>query len=263
MNTKQLLFSVILCGASFFANSQIELSEQQVEALLAHPQRPEADASRDEARQPEKIIPFIGVSEGDHVIDLMAGGGWYTELFSRAVGTNGKIYMQNDEVIWRFAKDRAIARTVNNRLSNVTRIDETPIAEMAIPENSVDVVFTALNYHDLFFVATKDKEGNEVKLRDDVVDYQQALGHIKSVMKDDAVFIIIDHFAPAGSGYEAPNSTHRIDPEIVKYQLDKSGFELVEEAYYLRNAQDNLNVNVFSPETRGKTNRFIYKFKKK
>lgn len=263
MNKKTLLSALALVASSFFAQGQAALTEQDVKKLLSHPQRPSADASRDEARRPEKIIPFIEVSKGDHILDLMAGGGWYTELFSMAVGEAGKVYLQNDEVIWRFAKDRAIARTENNRLANVTRIDEVAIESIDVPDNSVDVVFTALNYHDMFFVATKDKEGNEVKLRADVVDYKKAFAKVKSVMKDDAVLVIIDHFAPAGSGFEAPNSTHRIDPAIVKYQLDQAGFELVEEAFYLRNENDDLSLNVFSPNTRGKTDRFVYKFMKK
>lgn len=263
MKIKSLISSLVLVSLPFFAHSQTLINEQDVASLLKHPQRPAADASRDASRRPEKIIPFLDLSKGDHVIDIMAGGGWYTELFARAVGDDGKVYMHNDEVIWRFAKDRAITRTQDNRLSNVTRLDSVAIADMEIPENSIDTIFTALNYHDMFFVSTTDREGNQVKLRDDVVDYMKALTHLKQRMKDDGVLVIIDHNAQPGSGYEATNTLHRIDPDIVKYQLDKAGFKLIEEAYYLRNSEDDLSTNVFESGTRGKTDRFIFKFMKK
>ncbi|GGI69635.1 hypothetical protein GCM10007978_04400 [Shewanella hanedai] len=44
--------------------------------------------------------------------------------------------------------------------------------------------------------------------------------------------------------------------------MEEAGFKLVEEAFYLRNPDDNRSVNVFEDETRGKTDRFIYKFTK-
>jgi predicted methyltransferase len=81
-------------------------------------------------------------------------------------------------------------------------------------------------------------------------------------MKDDGVLVIIDHAAPAGSGYAPANDTHRIDPNIVLYQMEQAGFRLVEEAFYLRNANDDYSQNVFSQGLRGATDRFVFKFKK-
>ena len=78
-----------------------------------------------------------------------------------------------------------------------------------------------------------------------------ALAVIKKALKDDGVFVIIDHSAKLGSGYQAANTLHRIDPNIVKFQLEEAGFELIEEANYLRNPNDDLTTNVFAPGTRG------------
>lgn len=207
-------------------------------------------------------MAFAGVAKGQNVLDLFAGGGWYTELFARAVGQSGKVYAQNDEVIWRFAQKRIEERSKNGRLPNVVRIDNKAIVDMSIPDNSLDIAFTALNYHDLFFTHTV-RDGKTVQLRDDIVDYKAALAVIKKALKDDGIFIIIDHRAKLGSGYEAANTLHRIDPNIVQFQLAEAGFELIEEAHYLRNPNDDLTKNVFSSGTRGNTDRFIYKFVKK
>lgn len=246
------------CSASATPLSAIELSQ-----LLSNSERPVKDSERDEVRKPAEVMHFAGVEQGDKILDLFAGGGWYSELFSMAVGSNGKVYAQNDSVIWRFAEKGITERTKGDRLANVTRLDKIDIVDMDIPEKSLDIAFTALNYHDLFFTYNVDeKTGERTEFREQAVDHKAALAKIKASMKDDGVFIIIDHEAIRGSGYDAPNSVHRIDSNIVKYQMAEAGFKLVEEAFYLRNPNDNKSINVFEKETRGKTDRFIYKFVK-
>ncbi|NCP66320.1 MAG: class I SAM-dependent methyltransferase [Paraglaciecola sp.] len=252
---------LMLCSP-VWANSGAALTNSEISQVLTHIDRPKADLARDAARHPDKILAFSGVAKGDTVLDLFAGGGWYSELFAHAVGAKGKVYLQNDEVIWRFAEQDAIARTANNRLPNVIRLDKIAIADIDVPAGSVDIAFMALNYHDLFFTQMI-RDGKTVVLREQVVDYRAALATIKSALNDDGVLIIIDHFGAPGSGYEAPNSVHRIDPAIVKYQLEQAGFSLAEEAMYLRNAQDDYSKSVFDPSVRGNTDRFVYKFVKK
>ncbi|QHJ11754.1 hypothetical protein FX988_01990 [Paraglaciecola mesophila] len=263
MRTKAILSLLAACTlSSFAAQANSALSSEQIRELLASPQRPAEDLERDEPRQPEKILAFTGVGEGQHVLDFFAGGGWYSELFSKAVGPQGKVYVQNDEVIWRFAEKGLNKRTKDNRLSNLVRFDNMPIVDMSIAKNSLDLVFTALNYHDLFFTHST-QNGKQVSLRDDIVDYKAALRKIKEAMKEDGIFVIIDHAAVAGSGYEAANNLHRIDPAIVKFQMEEAGFKLIEEAFYLRNPNDDLTKLVFDPSVRGKTDRFVYKFTKR
>jgi predicted methyltransferase len=179
-----------------------------------------------------------------------------------AVGENGKVYAQNDEVIWRFAEKGMIERSKNNRLANLVRFDAVAISAIDIPDNSLDIVFTALNYHDLFFTYTL-RDGKRSQVREEIVDHKAALARIKKAMKDGGIFVIIDHAAEPGSGYEVANTLHRIDPNIVKYQMDEAGFKLIEEAFYLRNPQDDLTKGVFDTNVRGRTDRFIYKFSKK
>ncbi len=261
---KKIFSSLLLSSLVMTANSAFAfdgLSQAQIQQLLTNKHRPSEDAARDMARKPVEIMHFSGISEGDHVVDLFAGGGWYTELFSMAVGKQGKVYAQNDSVIWRFAEKGITERTKGDRLPNVTRLDKVEIINMTLPDQSVDLVFTALNYHDLFFTHSV-RDGKVTKVREQAIDHKQALANIKRMMKDDGQFVIIDHVGLAGSGFNAPNDTHRIDPDIVKYQMNEAGFALVEEAFYLRNPKDDLNINVFAPGTRGNTDRFVYKFKK-
>ena len=224
---KSLVALFIASAVSSTANAGENLNYQDLTDILVDKQRPIADAKRDEARKPAEIMHFSEISKGDHVLDLFSGSGWYSELFSMAVGDNGKVYAQNDSVIWRFAENGINKRTENSRLSNVIRLDKVEIIHMSMKDKSIDLVFTALNYHDLFFTHSA-RDGKIAKVRDKAIDHKQALANIKRVMKDDGIFVIIDHMGIAGSGFNAPNDTHRIDPDIVgrmaRADLDVDGF---------------------------------------
>lgn len=244
------------------ASENTPLTESQLLKLLSSEQRHMGDHLRDADRRPAKVLKFSEVSIGDNVLDLYAGGGWYTELFSMAVGPNGKVFAHNDNLTWRFGRKELVERTQDKRLKNVTRLDQVDLTSIELPNLSVDIAFMGINYHDLFFTS-RVRNGKVEIMREKNVDYERALATIRDKLKDDGILIISDHFAKPGSGYRAANELHRIDPNIVKHHLAESGFELLEEAFYLRNPDDDLSLLVFDPQIRGKTSRFIYKFGKR
>lgn len=260
MNIRWLLVGVLASIAST-APAKNPLTQTQLLELLQHPQRASADSVRDAARLPAKIMAFAGVGDGDTVLDIYAGGGWYSELFSLAVGSQGRVYAQNDTLTWRFGGEEMAERTKGGRLANLTRLDQVAIADLDLPSEAVDIAFMAINYHDLYFTH-RQRNGETLQLREAVVDHRKAFAVVRSALSERGVLIIIDHFAIPGSGYEAANTLHRIDANIVKHQLAEVGFRLVEEAFYLRNPADDRQSVVFDPAIRGKTDRFIYKFVK-
>jgi len=57
--------------------------------VAAMPDRSDDDKKMDAHRQPAKLLDFAGIKPGMSVMDLMAGGGYTTELLARAVGKDG------------------------------------------------------------------------------------------------------------------------------------------------------------------------------
>jgi predicted methyltransferase len=55
---------------------------------------------------------------------------------------------------------------------------------------------------------------------------------------------------------------HRIDPATVRADFERAGFELEAQSDLLANPADDHSKNVFDPAIRGKTDRFLYKFRK-
>lgn len=244
------------------ATENAPISIARLQQVLTSPDRLDSDRGRDSDRQPARVLAFSDLAEAETVLDLYAGGGWYSEIMARAIGLDGVVYAHNDELTWRFGQAELRHRTADARLPNVVRLDKVPLELIDLPDQSVDLAFMAINYHDLFFTH-RTRNGKRQVMRDSVVDHRAALANIRRMLTPDGRLIISDHVAHPGSGYAAANDLHRIDPAIVRHQLFEAGFELVEEGYFLRNPNDDLNHLVFDPAIRGKTSRFIYKFVKK
>jgi predicted methyltransferase len=78
------------------ANAQDEQAVRMRTALAAQG-RPAEDKARDAVRKPIETIQFLGIETGDTVIDVIAAGGWFTEVLSAAVGPTGKVLAQTPE----------------------------------------------------------------------------------------------------------------------------------------------------------------------
>lgn len=221
--------------------------EAAVKAAVASPDRPAADKERDAGRKPVEVLTFAGLEPGMTVLDVNSATGWYTEVLARAVGENGKVYAHNGPSYAGYFKDKIHERYKDHHLPNVEEI--TSDSEVFdLPAGSVDMATMMLAYHDYFLQGGPDMPA--------------VLASLRTVLKDDGVVIIVDHVAPAGTGTEAGEKYHRIDPHIVQEQMEAAGFHLAAESDVLMNPDDPLNVMPWEGDLRGHTSRFVYKFTK-
>ena len=213
--------------------------------------RSEEDKARDPGRKPADIVAFLGVEKGMTVLDLIAAGGWYTEVLSVAVGPEGRVYSQNTDFVLKIrdgANDKALtARLANGRLANVQRVD-SELADLPIADGSVDVAITALNLHDIY-----NSDGGEPATLGFL-----AVAHRK--LKPGGVLGIIDHVGVAGQDNA---KLHRMQKQQALDVIAKSGFTVVAETDVLANPADDHTQNVFAPDIRGRTDRFALKLRKK
>jgi predicted methyltransferase len=227
------------------------LVSQTLYTAVSHKDRPELDKQRDERRKPAEVLEFLGVRPGMHVMEIMAGGGYYTELLSRAVGRLGKVYSQNNKLYYEFQSDKFVQQRLdNNRLPNVVRWDKE-LHDLQIPENSVDTVFMMLVFHDLYWSDDHPK---------------QILAALFKILKPGGTVAIVDHSAQVGSGEksaETLHGIHRIDEQLIKTTLTQAGFIFDSESDLLRNPKDARDKPFFDISMIGKpTDRFIFRFKK-
>jgi predicted methyltransferase len=85
------------------------------------------------------------------------------------------------------------------------------------------------------------------------------LAQLKKALKPGGVLGLIDMETNAK---EHNPKLHRVNEAYVKQELAEAGFELDGEAAFLRNPNDDYSKVVFDPKVRGKTDRFVLRFKK-
>jgi predicted methyltransferase len=224
-------------------------------AVLNSPDRLAGDAKEDAHRNPTEILRLLELRPGMKVIDYFAGGGYYTELLSRLVGPEGTVIAYNNDAYMKYAADKPAQRYGNDRLSNVQQVTSAP-ESLSIDDGTLDAALIVNAYHDLHW---KSKDGSWPS-----TDPKASLAALARALKPNAVVVVLDHVAEAGSDpATSVDALHRIDPEVIKSDFAAAGFELETQSDAFRNPQDKLSVGVFDPAVLHKTDRVLFKFRKK
>lgn len=216
-------------------------------ATTASSQSPEPAApTLDPAWKVPEVIAFIGLKKGDNVADII--GGRLTASLAEAVGPTGKVYaVETAEIVKGHPKILEMMKALAAKSPNVV-VSDDPVAT-PLP-SGLDAVFIRQNYHDLY-----DKFMGPA----DVPAFNKA---VFKALKPGGVYVVLDHAAATGSGTEATDTLHRIDPARVKADVLAAGFKLDAESSILVNKSDDHTKNVFDPSVRGHTDQFLYRFKK-
>lgn len=224
------------------------------ESVFRQDDRPEQDYEMYPVRKSAEVLSFTGVMPGMRVVEMEAGGGFYTELFSRVVGPEGKVYMQNPVSFKNFLGD-SVAKRVDGRLLNVQIVESAFDNLSDVPDNDADIVTWFLGPHELWYTPEGEPEGA-------LGDPDMSFDEIARVLKPGGHLVVLDHSAPAGSPPTTGSETHRIDKAVIIALAEQHGLILVEESDILANPDDDRTIQVFNPAVRRKTDRFLLKFSK-
>jgi len=220
----------------------------EIAAAVAATDRPEADVDRDAARHPVEVLTFSQIEPGSTVLDIGAGGGYFTRLLANLMGPDGHVTGQNPQdwvdrfgggwppVHGQLIEDRGNADFIVAEFDN-----------MGFAPGSLDAVTTMQVYHDAAII------------HDDRTAMNAA---IFDALRSGGLYLVSDHSALVGSGVETINSLHRIDEALVMEEVLAAGFTFEGELDLMRNAEDARDLNIYDPAIRGQTDRFTYLFRK-
>lgn len=218
-------------------------------SMLSSDSRSADDRARDAGRKPADVVEFLGIEPGMAVIDVIAAGGYYTEVLSLAVGPEGSVVAHNPAFVLEFregANEKAItARLADNRLPNAARLNKE-FGELSADDGPFDAAITALNFHDIYNGQSPE-------------DALAVLQIIHSMLKPGGVFGIIDHAGVA----DADNAAlHRIEVAKAIETATAAGFVVDGQSSILSNPEDDHTQGVFAEGLRGNTDRFLLKLRK-
>jgi predicted methyltransferase len=247
-----LICASLLLGLILSANAAA-VGGSAIRSAVKDSDRPMTDRERDPGRKPGLVLAFAGVEPGQTVLDMFAGGGYYTELLARTVGSEGRVIAYNNKAYLDYAKDDIAARYRDNRLPNVERLDQE-VADLDLGDDRFDVAMMVLSYHDIYYAPG---DGTWP-----VIDGPKMMREIFEALKPGGALVVVDHAAESGAPAETGNSLHRIDPELAKRQIESVGFVFDEASDVLRNAADDRSKPMYAEGVRGNTDRFVFRFKK-
>ena len=251
---RHLLLASCLAVATLSGCAGVSINESAgIERVLAAPSRSAADRERDTREKPAEVLALAKFRRGDTVADILAGGGYYSEILSGIVGPQGKVLLVNNPGYDGFGKKGYTERLAGNRLPNVQHI-VGPSDALGMGENVLDGAVIVMSYHDLYWV--DDKQGWPK------VDAGQFLDQITRALKPGSVLLVVDHSAKQGTGSADAQTLHRIDEQFTIADFRRHGLEWEAAIPVLRNADDDRSKNVFDPAIRGKTDRFVHLYRK-
>jgi predicted methyltransferase len=227
-------------------------SDAAIASAVTDSARPATDRERDLNRRPAEVLSFAGVKSGDKVGDYAAGQGYFTRLFSGAVGPSGHVYASVPSPLFKYQniiKGIADIEAYTKDHPNVSVTAASPIDSARYPER-LDLFFISQNYHDLHDAFMGP------------VNMAAFNKEVFSALKSGGIYLVLDHVAATGSAADVTDTLHRIEPSVVRREIEAAGFKFVAESKLLANPADPHDKGVFDESIRGKTDQFIFKFRK-
>ncbi|BBB94911.1 MULTISPECIES: class I SAM-dependent methyltransferase [Bradyrhizobium] len=215
-------------------------------AIVAAPDRSDADRQVDQRRQPAKMLAFAGVKPGMTILDMAASAGYSTELLARTVAPSGKVYAQDSAtVLERFVKDRFDTRAKAPAMKNVVHVVRDYDDPIPREVKDLDMITFFFFYHDITYLP---------------VDRAAMNKKMFAALKPGGFLVIADHSAKAGEGTSVAKTLHRIEESTLKQEIEAAGFKLVAEGDFLHHAEDPKDIPVFKAPV--PIDEFVLKYQK-
>jgi len=239
------LASLSMLAACGVATAQ-DAKAPDFEAIIAAPDRSDADRQTDQRRQPAKMLAFTGIKAGMKVLDMGAGAGYSTELLARAVGAGGAgVYAQESAAVMERVKDKFDIRAQNPAMKNVVHVIRNYDDPIPPGVGGLDLITFFFAYHDVTYMPADRAEMNKKMF---------------AALKPGGLLVIADHSARAGDGINVAKTLHRIEESTLRQEIEAAGFKFVGAADFLRHPEDPRDAAVFRPQV--PVDEFVLKYQK-
>lgn len=243
----------LLAGAALLLAAAPPRPAVHLEKAVAAVGRPAEAMSLDADRKPAEVLAFLGLKPGMAAADIMTGSGYWAEIMANAVGPRGSVTAFEPAQFYTSPEEQKVWKELTDRRSDIAFV-RYPFEAFTAGDRSFDLVMISLNYHDLYWESAKYGIPR--------TDPQAFLKQLYAAVKPGGVVGVIDHVGLAGDTRAVVDKLHRIDPAVVRADFEAAGFRLEAQSPLLANPADDHSKLVFDPVVRGKTDRFLYRFRK-
>jgi predicted methyltransferase len=245
LSRKSYLAFALLLAAALMPSASRAQALPDYAAIVAAPDRSEADREADKRRDPHKLLAFIGVRPGMKVLDMGAGGGYSTELMARSVAPNGVVYGQNGPDFGGRGKERFDARLQTPAMKNVVALWRPFDDPLPADVRDLDLITFLFFYHDTTYMAV-DRAAMDRKLF--------------AALKGGGTLVIADHSARVGDGATVGKTLHRIEEGTVRSEIEAAGFKFIASGDFFRHPEDKRDFSTNRPPS--PVDEFVLKFER-
>ncbi len=199
-------------------------------AALVSPHRMPKHGERDAARHPIETLTFFGITPKQTVVEVGAGGGWYTELLAPILANGGKLIVAGPDTngpvtemstVYGKRLDQFLAKSPE-LFGKVERVTLTDAAPKMGADGSADLVIAMREMHNW----QRSKK------------IEPYLAAVHKVLKDGGTFGIEQHRAKPGTKGEDTADSGYLAEDWVIEKVKAAGFELVEKSEINANPKD-------------------------
>jgi predicted methyltransferase len=185
------------------------------------------------------------VRPGMKVLDMGAGGGYSTELMTRAVAPGGIVYGQNAADLAPRAKERFEARLKTPAMKDTVALTRPFDDPLPADVRDLDLITFFFFYHDTTYMTVNRADMNR---------------KLFAALKPGGLLVIADHSARAGEGATVGKTLHRIEEDALRREVEAAGFKLVATGDFFRHPEDTRDFTTTRPT--GPVDEFVLKFQK-
>lgn len=246
---KLMLPLLIGCSLASTAVLADGFSDKVTTAMKAE-QRSDKDKARDKNRKPVKTLAFLGIQEDMKVLELIPGGGWYTQLLAPALKDKGQFYVSlgasrvSKNLLDKPGYNKVKVLSKGTEMSYDREKKGYVLTDINFKVTDLDAVLTFRNYHN--FAEEGRKAMNDAAFK---------------ALKPGGIYGVLDHTRRHMQRDNDENG-RRFDPVLAIKEIQDAGFEFVDYSNLHYKADDELRYEVGRKTVTGNTDRFTLKFRK-
>jgi predicted methyltransferase len=212
-------------------DQEVKDTPSALAAILASPHRMPGNKDRDGARHPIETMTFFGLAPDQTVVELGAGGGWYTEILAPFLANKGKLIVAGPDAkapvgamstVSGHALDLMLAKSPE-LYGKVQRVDISPAAPIVLaPDGTVDLVLAMREMHNW-------------QRRKELDKY---LAAIHKALKPGGTFGLVAHRAKPGTKGEDTAESGYLAEQWVIDRVTAAGFDAPEKSEINANPKD-------------------------
>jgi len=214
----RILACLLTLSAIAATSAAISQTAPDYAAIIAAPDRSDADHKLDTNRAPAQWLAFIGAKPGMKILDIFAVYGWKAELLARAVAPGGKVYAQNSEAAFARVKDRLDARLKTPAAANIVSVVRPFEDPAPAGMHNFDLVTFFYAYHDITYLGVDRAKMNKA---------------FYDALKPDGELIVGDYSAKPGAGTSVVQTLPGRYLCAKISQAEAAGFKLIDHGDFL------------------------------